>query len=143
MADIYVIYPMAKKLLLNGSIDLLNDTIKVALLNGYTYDPAHDYWNDVSAKEISPTGTYAAGGTALASKNVDLDAVHEEGYFDAADLVVGYAMTATLQQVILYKSTGDPATSPLIGCLTYENPVSLAAQRYAIAFHADGILRLL
>ena len=50
MADVYTIFPIAKKLIPNGSIDLLSDTIKVALLYGYTYDPSHDYWNDTSSQ---------------------------------------------------------------------------------------------
>lgn len=31
MADVYTVYPIAKKLIPSGSIDLVNDTIKVAL----------------------------------------------------------------------------------------------------------------
>lgn len=143
MADVYVVYPVAKKLIPIGSIDLGNDTIKVALLNGYTYNPAHDYWNDVSAHEISPTGTYAAGGTALAGKTIDLDVADEEGYFDATDLIVGTGMTATFQQIVIYKDTGTPATSPLIGCLTLAAATSLTSQAFSINFHADGILRFL
>jgi len=144
MPDIYTVYPTAKKLIPNGSIDLLNEPIKVALLNGYTFDPAHDYFNDVSAYEISPTGTYAAGGTELITgKVIDLDAADEEGYFDAANLLVGSGMTATFQQIILYKSTGIAGTSPLIGCLTLEAPQVLANQGYALNFNTDGIMRFL
>lgn len=143
MADIYTIYPIAKKLIPNGSINLLSDTIKVALLYGYTFDVSHDYWNDVSSYEISPTGTYPAGGVALSSKVIDLDAVKEEGYFDATDLVAGAGMTANFQQIILYKDTGVASTSPLIGCITKDSVVSLVAQGLNITWHSDGIMRFL
>ncbi len=43
-----------------GTIDLINDTIKAALMNDtFTFDrDAHATWSDVSGQEISPSGEY-------------------------------------------------------------------------------------
>lgn len=143
MANINIIYPLAKKLIPSGDINLTTSVIKVALMNNYTYDPAHDYWNDVSSYEISPTGSYPAGGVALMSKVINLDILNEEGYFDAADLVLGTGMTAQFQQIVIYKDTGTPSTSPLIGCILLESKINLSSQGCKIVWHNDGIMRFL
>lgn len=143
MADTYIIYPIAKKLIPNGSIDLLSDTIKVALLTGYTYDSTHDYWDDVSSYEITPTGTYPAGGVAITSKSIDLDTDDEEGYFDGTDTTMGSSMTASFQQIVIYKDTGVAGTSPLIACVAKESEVSLSSQGCSIQWNTDGIMRFL
>ena len=44
------IYPAAKDSFLKGEIDLIDDTIKIALVDTgtYTYNAAHDFYNDLS-----------------------------------------------------------------------------------------------
>ena len=141
---ISTVYSNAKQQLLNGGIDLLNDTIKVALLDAdYNLDSVNDvFWSDISADEISATGDYSAGGQALANKSVGEDTADEEGYFDADD-VLFTGITATFQYIILYKDTGTASTSPLLSCIDLESPVSVSGGNYQITWNADGILRLL
>lgn len=96
------LYPSFKALLLGGDIDLANDTIKAALIDTgtYTYSSAHDFYNDLS-------GVVGTPGT-LASKSIT------SGVFDAADQVYSSVSGASVEAVVLYKDTGNTATSDLI-----------------------------
>ena len=42
-----VIYPAGKTALLRGQVDMMADTIRVALVAGYIYDPAHAVLGDI------------------------------------------------------------------------------------------------
>lgn len=96
-------YPKGKKKILDADIDLLVDTIKVALFKStYTYDAAHEFLSDVSAHIIS-TAQALAGRTTT------------DGVFDANDITypavtAGYSAT----QLVLYKDTGVAGTSALV-----------------------------
>ncbi len=100
-------YPSYLDAVQQGSINLLTDTIKAALVDSgvYTFSTAHDFYNDVSA---------GVAGTpqALTSKTLS------GGALDAADLtyagVVAAGSVNSVEAVVLYKDTGTPSTSPLI-----------------------------
>ena len=97
------IYPKAKEAFLNGEIDLTDNTIKVALVDTgtYTYNTAHDFYNDVSGVLGTPV--------ALSSKTVT------SGVFDAADCTFSTPTAGTsIEALIIYKDTGNTATSNLI-----------------------------
>ncbi len=96
------LYPSFKELLLGGDIDLASDTIKAALVDTgtYTYSSAHDFYNDIS-------GVVGTPGT-LASKTITA------GVFDAADQVYSAVSGNSVEAVVIYKDTGNTATSPLI-----------------------------
>lgn len=103
----------ARKLFLDGDIDLLNDTVKVVLTKTYTYSSAHDYLNDVTAGNRVATAT-------LASKTTT------GGAFDSADPVfTAVASGSTVTGVWIYKDTGTESTSPLIAW--YDTNASSAA----------------
>ena len=71
----------------NKEIDWDSDTIKVALLNNtYTADQdAHDYFDDVSAYEVTGTG-YTAGGLTLANKTNTYNSATNVIVLDADDV---------------------------------------------------------
>lgn len=99
------LYGKGKEKLLSGSINMLSDTIKVALLKS-AYTPnmsAHEFYTDLGANVLGTPQT-------LGTKSVAL------GVFDAAD--VTYAAVAagdTAAAVAIYKDTGVAGSSPLIG----------------------------
>lgn len=71
MADTYV-YGSALALALNKEIDWNDNNVKLALVTN-TYTPnqdTHDYWNDVSANEVSAGGGYTTGGQAITTPAV-------------------------------------------------------------------------
>lgn len=140
MAD--VIFNNFKKLIMNGGIDLDTDTIKVMLVtSSYTPDQdAHDFINDVSANEVSGTG-YTAGGATLASVAVTADNTDNEGVFDAADTTWSTS-TITARGAVLYKDTGNAATSPVICYFDFGSDKVSSAGDFTIAWNSEGILNL-
>jgi hypothetical protein len=95
------IYPTAKKKFLDADIDLLVDTIKVALVSAtYTYSAAHEFYSSI-------TGIVGTPGT-LATKTTT------GGVFDADDLTFTSVTGSAVTQLIIYKDTGSAATSPVI-----------------------------
>ena len=94
--------PTAKKKFLDGDIDLLADTIKVALIDTgtYTFSSSHEFLSDVSGV----VGTAAT----LASKTTT------GGVFDSADITFSSVSGNTVEAYYIYKDTGSAGTSPLI-----------------------------
>ncbi len=98
------LYSLGKEKFLSGSIDLVTDTIKVALVkNTYPQNLATDeFYSDISAYVIGTPQTLGSKAIAL-------------GVFDAGD-ITNTAVTAgdTLEGVVIYKDTGVAGTSPLL-----------------------------
>lgn len=122
--------------MMKGSIALESDTIKLKYMStSYTPAPTTESWlSDVSASEASgaPTET-------LASKTVTIDAANSRVEFDAAD-VTENTITCTTNKFIIYKDTGNAATSPLIACVDIaEGTLSPVGGTLAITFNAQGI----
>lgn len=139
MAD--VIYNSFKKKIMDGSIDLDTDTIKVALVTS-TYTPdqdVHDFFDDIT-NEVTGTG-YTAGGASLTTKAVTADNTDNEGVFDADD-VVWTTSTITARGAVIYKSTGTASTSPLICYLDFGSDKISTAGTFTISWNAEGILNL-
>ena len=108
-----VIYNSLKKKIMDGSIDLDSDTIKVMLVtSAYVPDQdGHDFHDDVT-NEVSGTG-YTSGGQALANKSVTADNTDNEGVFEA-DNVTWPSSTITARGAVLNKDTGARSTSPQV-----------------------------
>ena len=82
------------------------------------------------------------GGQALANKSVNDDAITQEGFFDADDLIWSN-LTVTFRYIVIYKDTGDPKTSPLIGYIDLATDRSIVESNYMIQWASNGILRIL
>lgn len=137
-----LVYNSFKKKIMDGSIDLDTDTIKLALVSSaYTPDQdAHDFWDDVSANEVAASGTYSAGGVTLTT-SVTQDNTDNEGVFDATDVSFTSA-TITARYGVVYKSTGVSTTSPLICLIDFGSDQTSTAGTFAVTFAAEGILNL-
>jgi hypothetical protein len=99
-----LIYPIAKKSILDADIDMLVDTIKLALVSSsYVYSAAHDFYNDISAYVIGTPQTLANKSTT-------------GGLFDADSAVFsGVSTGQSVKYALLYKdNAGNAATSPVI-----------------------------
>ena len=136
-----VIYNSFKAKIMDGSIDLNTDTIKVALVtSSYTPDQdAHDFFDDVT-NEVSGTG-YTAGGATLANCAVTADNTDNEGVFDADD-VTWSSSTITARGAVIYKSTGTASSSPLICYIDFGEDKVSSAGNFTITFNSEGILNL-
>lgn len=105
-----LLYTSFKTNLLNATatdaIDFTNNTIKAALVDEgvYTRSAAHTYYSDVSAGVVGTPQT-------LTSKTTT------GGVFDAADATFTTVSGASCESILIYKDTGNPATSPLIALI--------------------------
>lgn len=141
------IYHPGLQALLNGTIDLLTDTIKAALLDdGHVPDRDDEFFSDVSADEVSATG-YTAGGFALTGKTlVDIGSGTK---FDAEDYSFAeLAAGADFRFIVLYDDS--VANDPLIALIDCEprdeeeqytnNPVPNGGL-YRIVWSSEGLLK--
>jgi hypothetical protein len=98
-------FPKGAQGLIDGSIDMDTDDIRVILLGtGYTYDSADQFVSDLTpgSNEISRS---AAG---LAGKSVT------DGVFDATDLVFTALSGSQVKSLVVFKHTGSDATARVI-----------------------------
>ena len=122
-----------------GNISFESDTIKLKYM-ATTYTPdvsAENFLDDVSASEASgaPTET-------LASVDVRIDTANSRVELDA-DNVSEAGITTTTDKFIIYKDTGDSATSPLIACIDIvEGTLNPVAGTLAITFNAEGLFSI-
>lgn len=105
-----VIFNSFKRDIMNGSIDLDTDTIKMMLVaSAYTPDvDAHTKRSDVT-NEVVGAG-YAAGGVVLANKAVTVDNGTNKGIFTCDAIAIANA-TITARGCVLYKSRGGAASA--------------------------------
>lgn len=155
MATTFTLYNSFKKYLLDGTIDLDTDTIKVALVTSdYTPLATHDVLADVMASPdpevvaiASPSNGYTDGGAALTGGAVTFTDSPSVGKFDADDLTWS-ALTATFRYGIVYaeKSVGSPAiVNPLIGYILFDTTpadITIAGIDFTIQWSASGIITL-
>ena len=101
-----------KGFLTDGSVDLVNDTIKGMLLtSSHTTSITDDiYIDDVSANQASGTG-YTAGGFTVDGLSKDVSTATT--VYDATDETISTA-TVTARYIAWYKDTGTPGTSPIL-----------------------------
>lgn len=143
MAD--AIYNSFKGKIMDGSIDLDTDTIKVVLVTS-SYTPNIDTHTQYSHITNQVTGTgYTAGGATLANKSVAVDTTNDRAKFDADDTTWTTA-SVTARGAIIYKyvdNAGSPDdTSPLICYKDFGADVTSTNADFTIKWHADGILYL-
>ena len=128
---------------LNKEIDWDTDTIKVALL-GNTYTPdqdAHNYFDDVSAYEVSGTG-YTGGGATLTGKTNTYNGASNVIVLDADD-VTWASSTITARYAVIYDATPSTnATRPVIGYVDFGSDQSSSNGNFTITWDATGIVRI-
>lgn len=136
------IYNSAKRYLINGTINLASDTIKVMLVT-VSYTPnidTHDFRDDVT-NEVSGTG-YTAGGATLATKTVTVDNTNDRAVFDADD-VTWTTSTITARGAVLYKSRGGAASADELICyFDFGSDKVSSSGDFVISWSSNGILTL-
>lgn len=137
------LFPHFKQVALDSghadNVDLNTDTIKVALISGYTYDSADAYVSDATAGGA----TIIARSAALTSPTVT------NGTFDAADVTLSaVASGSTVTGILVYKDTGVDSSSVLIAHIDKQTDGSTAISTatngsdIVVSFHASGIFDL-
>ena len=97
------LYSKAKEAFLNGSINMVANTITIALVDTgvYTYSATHQFRNEVSNSAV-------ISSTTLANKTIT------NGVFDADDATFSSVTGANCEALLIFQDTGIQGTSRLI-----------------------------
>jgi len=148
-----------KKKLLDGSIDLANDTIRVLLLDdssSYSFDlDAHEFVDDLDGSSDGDDPTNEFSGTNysrqdIANQSTLQDNTDDEGVFDGDDVTwSGIDGSNAIQTVVVYRQVGGDDTTPgdddVIAVLDDANssdlPLSVNGSDVTLSWDAEGILK--
>jgi hypothetical protein len=103
------IYPLAKKQMLQGGIDLPSANIKALLVNVsgagtlYAYSASHEFLSDIPA-----------GARIATSGNLSGKAFGNDGSFDSDDPTFSGVTGDSIEAIVLYIDTGTAGSSRLI-----------------------------
>jgi hypothetical protein len=137
----FIWYGEALEGLLKGSIDFDTDTFKLALLDAdYVFNQdTHDFFDDVSAEQITGTG-YTAGGVTLSGVTVAFDGTSNEARVLWDDASWATATFACRYGVIYKETAGAASTDPLVACADL-GAQSVTAATFSVDF-TTSVLKL-
>lgn len=124
--------------LLRGTIDHDTDTFKMALVNATPNIDTWENFDDVTG-EISGSG-YTAGGVTLASLLITEDDTNDRAAWDFADPSWINLATSTINNGVIYKSTGVSSTSVIVGWV--EIATNSNGANYTVQVNANGLFLL-
>lgn len=129
------IYPKWKEAILQAtSGSALTGTLKAALIDtaDYTYNAAHDFWDDAVAGVVGTPQT-------IGSKT------YTNGLLDGADVTFTAVTGDPCEAIILFLDTGTPSTSRLFAYIdtgVTGLPVTPNGGDIGITWNASGIVQL-
>jgi len=128
----------------SGDINWGTDTIKVAAFPHATTiaQATNEFFADLTG-ELTTANGYTAGGATLGTKSVAYST--EVVYLKAAATTwtPGAGQTLTIGFLVVYKSTGSGATSPLLGYVDLGADTSATNAAWTATWDAtDGVLKL-
>lgn len=137
------VYNSLKVALINGDINLGTDTLKVILVSS-AYTPnidTHEDYADIT-NELPTGGNYTQGGKTLTGVTVLTDLANDRAALDANDVTWATATITAARGAVIYKDTGTPSTSKLVGYIDFVSDKSSSGGDFTIAWDVTGILRL-
>lgn len=101
------LYNKGRQRFATADLDWIDDTIKVVAIDqsDYTMALTHEFLSSI------PSAAFVSAHMPLANKTAT------DGVVDADDVVFVAVSGDSIEAVVIYKDTGDPATSPLIAYL--------------------------
>ena len=129
------VYPKGIITIMSGGINLAALDIKAILLDTavYTYNAAHDFYDDLSGQVATETGV-------LASKTIG---VVGTGVFDGANGTVTAATGTHAEAIAVFVDRGGAATADdLLSYNELTAPVTPNGGDITIQYHASGIFSL-
>jgi hypothetical protein len=131
--------------LVKGHFNLETDTVKVALLSGYTPDADTDAaWADVSAKDYASGGNYVAGGQQLTDASLTWDANTGSMLWNASDVTwanLGPLDPAVPSHLVAYSCESEFVGSPLIAYWTLGDTATNGGP-YTVQWHSLGLVMI-
>ena len=138
-----LVYNNFKESLLIDPVDLVNDTLKVLLLDSL-YSVSVDGTpglEHVDSREIGPTG-YNAGGCTLAGNAVTQRDTVDNVQFDGTDLTWANLGTDTIQSAVIYDdtltATNSAVADPLM--IHWEIATNSNGGNFTLQWGSSGIL---
>lgn len=128
--------------LLDGSVIWGSDDVYLALASSsYTPDiDAHDFWNDVTANEVTGTN-WSAGGVQADGETLSLVGASDRVEFDITDESTATVTLSDGKHLIVYTRTpGTDATRELIGYATFDTALAPAGGTLLLDFSANGFV---
>jgi hypothetical protein len=119
------------------------EALKLMLLkNSHTPNAeTQHYVSDVSINEIVDTSSspkYIAGGVTLTGKAGTYDTIN--AFLDAIDVSIGPGSSLRYRYGIVYKDTGNPATSPIRVQIDFKEDQVIINGNSTIQFNALGFI---
>lgn len=137
------VYTNALDLIAKGSIDFLNDDIRIALVdNTTTADTEEDVtlMNGFSTLgELSGTG-YSR--KVLASKAINKDEANDRSEMDCADVLWSSINAGTAAAAILYKHVSDDTDSIPIAFIDSNFPFVTNGGDFTLTINAEGLIQV-
>jgi hypothetical protein len=131
------------KHLMEGDVDLLNDTIKCALFTtlAFTQD-THEYFDAApfTSNEVAAANGYAAGGATLANPAVTVSSLTAK--FDADDPAWTVTGAGFTYRYAVYYDDTPASDKPVIVVVDFGGDVVAVAGSHAVVIDANGIARL-
>lgn len=128
-------YSTGIKAILDGDVDLLADTIKAVLIDAADYTvnlTTDDFLNDVAAGARATNGTVTlASKTTVVATNVIT--------FDAADPTATAVTGDPSEAIVVFKDTGNEATSQLLLYLELTAPITPNGGNITFQLSASGL----
>lgn len=136
-----IVYGKFLALFFRGLIDLVADSLRVALLTeGHTPSASHQYFSEVEDYEVIGSG-YSPGGAPLLGAGVVEDPTTHIPKL-VGNSVEWENSTLSARYAVLYKDTGDSTTSPLIALFDFNAIQQSLNGTFTVQWHEDGILQL-
>lgn len=131
---------------ISTAVDMEADTIKAMLLTS-SHSPDIDaevFIDDISANEISSSGSYTAGaGSGFSvTPTSSTDDTNDLGAWDASDLSATSFTAADFRYLAFYKWTGAAGTSPILVVIDFATTQSITSGTLTISFASGGIINL-
>lgn len=144
------VFNRAKKEIMDGTIDLLSDTIKVMLVDSsYTPDKDDEFVADgADAAELSGTGYQAGfagtGRKTLSNKAITVDNTNDRAEFDnTVDLTWSSIDAGIVAAMVIYKHLTNDGASVVIAYVDSGGfPKTTNGGDLSVVFNAEGILQL-
>lgn len=135
------IYNAGKLALLKGEVQPLAHTLRAALVtDAYLANKdAHAVFADIS-HEVTGTG-YTGGGKALSGVTLVQDNANDRAALKA-DNVVWSVGAFTARAAVLYKDTGNPATSPLLAYMNFGGDHTVSGDDFNLEWSPEGVIYL-
>lgn len=145
------VYNLAKKLILDGTLNLLNDTLKVMLVNSnYTPNPDHTYADMGGAAdpvdcEVDGAnyvrGWGGSGRIVISSKTLEIDNTNDQVKFKGSNPTWAAINVGTIAGAILIKEgASDDTQTVLIAWFDSGFPITTSGSDVTIKWSDNGII---